>query len=257
MNWQQEFFERLRDPAQPVPAGLSTWNGSDPAVRFAVYRNNIIVSLIDALADAYPVVQQLVGEAFFRAMARLFVDAEPPRTGVLAFYGDSFPAFIENFPPAAPVPYLADVARLEMMRVRAYHAAECAELSADMIAQILADPDALPHVRVGFHPSVGLLRSRYAAASLWAAHQGDADIAAVDTHAPESVLVVRPRLDVEVIRLPPGSGHFISHLLDGGSLGNALEQASLADPGFDLTGTLSLLIRTQAISSMTTRSNTP
>ena len=257
MNGQQAFFDALLDPAQPVPAGLTTWNGSDPVARFAVYRNNMIVSLIDALADTYPVTQQLVGEDFFRAMARIFLNAEPPRSRVLAFYGASFPAFIEQFQPAESVPYLADMARLEMSRVRAYHAAECAELPADAIAQALTDVDQLPHLLVGFHPSMGLVRSQYAVASLWAAHQGIADIATVDPYVSENALVIRPHLDVEVMRLTAGASDFVTHLLGGASLGSAVEQASPADAQFDLTGTVSLLMRTQALSSITTRRNQP
>ncbi|CAM5368383.1 HvfC/BufC N-terminal domain-containing protein [Eoetvoesiella caeni] len=252
MNGQQAFFDALRDPAQPIPAGLTVWNGSDPAVRFAVYRNNVIVSLIDALADTYPVAQELVGEEFFRAMARLYLDVEPPRSRILAFYGASFPDFIERFPPAASVPYLADVARLEMLRVRAYHAADRAALSTEAIAPFLTDVDQLPDLLVAFHPSVGVLRSRYAAISLWAAHQGIADITMVDPDAPESALVIRPHLDVEVIRVTASACDFVAHLLDGATMGSALEQASLAHTDFDLGNTLGLLIQKQLISSITT-----
>lgn len=253
MSGQQAFFDALRDPAQPIPAGLTTWNGSDPAVRFAVYRNNMIVSLIDALADTYPVAQQLVGEEFFRAMARLYLDVEPPRSRVLAFYGASFPDFIEQFPPAASVPYLADVARLEILQVRAYHAAERAALPADAIAQAVTDVDQLPYVLVGFHPSMGLLRSPYAAVSLWAAHQGMADIATVDPDVSECALVMRPDLEVEVFPVTASAGDFIAHLLNGASLGSAVEHAGNSYATFDLTDTLSLLIRMQAITSITTR----
>lgn len=252
MSGQQEFFDALRDPARPIPAGLITWNGSDPAVRFAVYRNNVIVSLIDALADTYPVAQELVGEEFFRAMARLYVNTEPPRARVLAFYGASFPDFIERFPPAASVPYLADVARLEMLRVRAYHAAECAILPADAIAQSLTDIDQLPNMLVAFHPSMGLLRSQYAVASIWATHQGIADIATVDPDVAEHILIVREHLDVEVLRISAGAADFIARLLDGTTLGSAVEQASLAHADFDLGNTLSLLLQKQLISTITT-----
>lgn len=250
MNGQQQFFRALLDPGQPPPAGLSTWNDSDPAVRFAVYRNNVLVSLIDALSDTYPVTQQLVGDAFFRAMARLFVSAEPPRSPVLAFYGESFPDFIERFPPASSVPYLADVARLEMLRVRAYHAADADALPADAIAQALDDPDSLPELRLGFHPSLGLLRSPYAVVSLWAAHQGGADISTVDPLVAESALVIRPALDVAVMRLVPRASDFVAHLLHGESLGSSVEKASDGDADLDLTDILGLLIREQAITSI-------
>lgn len=250
MKLEQEFFDALLDPERPPPAGLIAWNGSDPGKRFAVYRNNVVASLIDALADTYPVTQQLVGEAFFRAMARLYVKEAPPRSRVLAFYGDSLPAFIETFPPAASVPYLADVARLEMLRVRAYHAADCAPLSSDAIAGLLADTDTLPMLRVGFSPSLFLLRSRYAVVTLWAAHQGLADMADVDPDVAENALVIRSQLQVDVMRLDDGDSIFVEQLLHGASLGAALEAAGAAVVEFDPGNILALLIQAQAISSM-------
>ena len=54
---QNTFAAALLDPDLPAPAGLTTWNGSDPARRFRVYRNNVIISLIDALADSFEVTQ--------------------------------------------------------------------------------------------------------------------------------------------------------------------------------------------------------
>ncbi len=252
MKLEQEFFAALLDPERPPPAGLVAWNGSDPTKRFSVYRNNVVASLIDALADTYPVTQQLVGEAFFRAMARRYVKDVPPRSRVLAVYGDSLPAFIESFPPAASVPYLADVARLEMLRVRAYHAADSKPLSADAIAQLLADTDTLPMLRAALAPSLFLLRSRYAVVTLWAAHQGLADMADVDPAVAENALVMRSGLQVDVMRLDDGDSVFVEQLTQGASLGAALENAGLVAPGFDPGTILALLIQSQAISSMNT-----
>jgi hypothetical protein len=257
MNGQQAFFEALLDPAQPPPSGLTAWNGSDPATRFAVYRNNVVASLIDALADTCPVTQELVGEAFFRAMAREFVLAEPPRSRVLAFYGQSFPDFVERFPPAASVPYLADVARLEMLRVHAYHAADSAALSTEAIAEAMTDADALPDLLLELHPSVGLLHSQYAVVSLWAAHQGIIELASVDPHVAEHALVVRPDLEVEVLELDAGASDFVAHLLQGETLGSAAEQAGRTHAEFDLARILGLLIQKQAISSMNTSRRNP
>jgi len=121
---QHAFASALLDPARPVPSGLATWNGSDPVARFAVYRNNVVVSLVAALADTFPVVRELVGEEFFTAMARLYVAEQPPLSPVLAHYGDGFADWVVQFEPAAAVPCLADMARLERARVRAYHAAD-------------------------------------------------------------------------------------------------------------------------------------
>lgn len=250
MNTEREFFAALLDPERKPPGGLTTWNGSDPAPRFAVYRNNVVASLIDALADTYPVVQQLVGDDFFRAMARLYVNAAPPRSRVLAFYGESLPDFIAGFAPAAGVPYLADVARLEMLRVRAYHAGDTAPLTADAIARCLAHPEALPSLQIGLHPSLAVLRSRYAVVALWAAHQGIGDIAQVDPDVAENALVLRRDLDVEVLRLDDPDSVFVEQLLQPATLGVAAAQASAMSADFDPAGILSLLIRSHAITSI-------
>ena len=249
MNDQAQFAAALLDPDAPCPDGLTAWNDSDPTRRFAVYRNNVIVSLIDALADAFPVAQELVGEEFFRAMAGVFVRQAPPTSVRLVEYGDGLPAFIEQFEPAATVPYLADVARLEMLRVRAFHAADADPLTPERIAQSLADPERLPLLHVSCHPSLNVLSSRYAVVSLWAAHQGIGDLASVNPALPEIALVIRVGLEVQVIALPPGGDVLIDGFAAGLPLGEAAGLAIAAHPDFDLTAHLALLLRCGALSS--------
>ncbi len=121
MTAHADFAAALLDPDVAAPDGLVAWNGSDPAHRFAVYRNNVTSALSDVLADSFPVTQQLVGEEFFRAMARIFLRGSPPPSPILTAYGEGFPAFVADFAPARTVPFLADVARLEWLRLRALH----------------------------------------------------------------------------------------------------------------------------------------
>ena len=254
MSDQQIFADALLAADPVCPPGLRTWNQSDPGRRFGVYRNNVIVSLIDALADTYPVTQALVGEEFFRAMALLFVRAHPPRSRLLAFYGDGLAGFIQAFPPVAGIPYLADVARLEMLRVLAYHAADATPLQAGELAQLLADETTLPTARFSLHPSVGILRSCYAVVSLWAAHQSaeaSAPLEEIDTDSPEAALVLRVGLDVEISRVPDSTAAFIMNLQRGVVFGPAVEQTLAADAAFDLAATLGLLIASGVITNVT------
>lgn len=241
--------------AEPVcPPGLTTWNGSAPEKRFAVYRNNVVVGLIDALADSFPVTQELVGEQFFRAMARQFVRVAPPRSPVLALYGDGFAEFIEAFPAAAGVAYLADVARLEMLRVLAFHAADADALTAEKVGRLLADTEALPQARFTLHPSLWVLHSRHAIVSLWSAHQSESAalaLAKVDPAFPETALVWRDGLDVEIAVIAHGSAVFVSLLQQGMTFADAAEQALSADAEFDLAATLGMLIRGGAFTSVT------
>lgn len=251
--WPDDFAAALLDPARPAPAGLTSWNGSDPAQRFAVYRNNVTVSLIDALADTFPVVQALVGVDFFRAMAREFVRAAPPASPVLVGYGDDFPAFVAGFAAAAGVPYLVDVARLEYARVLAFHAADAAPVAADAVAALLAEPAILPGLAVCFVPACALLRSCWAIASLWAAHQTDdaaGDLSRIDPATPENALVCRRGLGVEVRALAAGDAAFVAALMGGASLGEAIA-LGVGEPGFDLAGALGLLLAADAIAGFT------
>lgn len=250
MSHQQAIAAALLDPAHPCPPGLTAWNGSDPARRFAVYRNNVIVSLVDALADTFAVTQELVGEPFFRAMAREFAGANPPTSPLMAFYGEAFPDFIERFPPATSVPYLADVARLEYLRVRAYHAADREPVVTETIAAALRDEAELPFLNLSIHPAVSILDSTAAIVSLWAAHHGIGDLAAVIPEAPETALVLRDGLDVEVMQIPRAAGVFIAALKRGAPLGEAVVSAQRIDPGFDATASLALLIQKSAITAL-------
>ena len=254
MSTYQAFADSLLAEQDTCPPGLATWNGSDPARRFAVYRNNVMVSLIDALADSFPVTQALVGEEFFRAMAAVFARANPPRSPVMAHYGAGFAGFIEEFPPAAGVPYLADVARIEMLRMQACHAAEAEPVLPEEIALLLAGLGRLPAARFTLHPSLRIMESRHAVVSLWAAHQGediDSALATVDDAQPESALLLRPALDVETYLITAGTAKFIRHLQEGRGLGAAVEIALAADAAFDMTEALGLLIRAGAISRIT------
>ena len=250
MSTQTAFATALLDPGLAPPGGLVAWNGSDPAHRFAVYRNNVIVSLLDALADTFAVTQELVGEPFFRSMARVFALAAPPRSLLMAFYGENFPEFIAGFPPAASVPYLADVARLEYLRVLAYHAGDAAPVATADVAKVLADTAALPSLRLILHPSLSVLSSRHAVVSLWAAHQGTLELSAVVPDTPETALILRHGLDVEVMRIPSPSGTFIDALLNGSTLGAAGQQTGRDGADFDLAAPLALLLQKGAVAAL-------
>ncbi|HMU90494.1 MAG TPA: DNA-binding domain-containing protein [Pseudomonadales bacterium] len=243
-------FEALLDPTLPTPAGLRVWNGSDPAARFAIHRNHLRVSLTSALAQSYPVTRTLVGEPFFNAMAWQFIRQAPPRLPMLACHGAALPNFIDSFAPAATLPYLADVARLEWLRIEACHAADAVELPTASLTRQLQQPATLARLKITFQPSVRLLTSRHAVVSIWAAHQGRGDLRAVDPVLPESALILRPQLDVELIPLPLAAGDFIGRLLKGEPLGSALEAHLATTADFDLVETLRLLIASGAIAAL-------
>ena len=67
----------------------------DPADRIAIYRNNVLANYRKALAATYPVVQALVGRAFFGAAVEVFVRAHPSRRGDINRYGGELAEFLQ------------------------------------------------------------------------------------------------------------------------------------------------------------------
>ena len=246
-EFQRQFAAAVLDGSAPVPSSLRGRGAKPPQKRFAVYRNNVIASLVAALAARFPVVHRLVGDEFFRAMARLYASSEPPRSPVLLLYGESFPHFIENFVPAASIPYLDDVARLEFARGRAYHAADAVPLVPEAFASLR--PAELADLRVALHPSVALLESAFPIVSIWE-HNQEAEVSPVEDWRPESALVARPKLDVEVRQLPPGGYVFLDALARGMPLAAAAERAVTATPEFDPAENLAILLRANVVTGL-------
>ncbi|MCB1391241.1 MAG: putative DNA-binding domain-containing protein [Rhodobacteraceae bacterium] len=218
-----------------TPAGLAAAEGIDR--RFAVYRNNVQHGLTRALAQRYPVVERLVGAAFFAAMARVFAAAHPPATPVLLDWGADFAAFLAGFPPARALTYLPDVARLEWARGLAFHAADTPAADAACFAELSAE-----RLRLRLAPSVLAFDARHPAVSIWRLNQTGATPAAPPA-GPEFALIGRtPGFAVVVEPLDAARHAILCALLAGQSLA----QAATADP----TPLLALLIRHQLIAEI-------
>ncbi len=237
---QASFTAALLDPEREVPAGITSHTHRAPEKRFAVYRNNVIVGLVDALAIRFPAVQRIVGEEFFRAMAGVFVRAHPPRSPLMMDYGEELPDFIDGFAPAAEVPYLADVARLEAARTRAFHAADTVPLPPAAFSSLPAAD--LERLRLRFCPSVAIVRSRHPIVTIWAMNVDDAEPTPIEDWQGEDALVSRDGFEVAVRRLPPGGAAFLSCLLAGETLADAARTAIDETGAFDLAENLAGLI---------------
>lgn len=241
---QDAFTAALRDPHQPTPPALTT-DCSGHARGFDVYRNNRASTLVDALAAVHPAVQRLVGEAFFRAAARLFIDQEPPRGPLLHCYGAGFGDFLDAFPPASTVPYLGDMARLEWSYLRAYHAADETPLAIEALAEVPTEH--LATIRLRLHPAVTLHRSRWPIGSLWSQLLAATDPRELDMSCREDVLVARRLISVEVRVLPEGAFELVAALAEGATLAQAVERASATGLDFDLASQLRGLFDAGAI----------
>jgi hypothetical protein len=243
---QGAFAQALLDPGRPIPEGVVDPQGALCARRFGVYRNNVMVGLSGALAESFPAVRRLVGEDFFRAMAITYARTAPPRSPVMAAYGAGFADFIARFEPAGGLPYLPDVARIEQAWFEAYHAADAAPVDPAAFAKIA--PDALPHLRLHLHPSIRIVRSAYAALSIWRYNTEEASERSLeDVEVPEDALILRSVSEVEVRSIPRGGAVFLEALVDEDTVVDAWVKAMEDAADFDLTANLVGLMEMGAI----------
>lgn len=242
------FAAGLLDPRVPVPARLTGPCGKQAHKRYAIYRNNVTVSLIEALRAVFPVTEKLTGAAFFREMARSHLRACPPRSPLLFEYGQDFAAFVEGYGPARGLAWLADVARIERAWLDAYHAADGPVVGQDCLAGL--DPAEMLALTFTLHPAVRVLRSDFSARTIFWANLQEAPMPEIDASQPQDSLVTRPDFDVLVSALPPGGAIFALKLAEGASLGSAAEDTLALCPSMDLAAVLRILFVSGAFSAV-------
>ena len=244
---QAGFAAALLQPEMVAPADIAA-SPRGGSRRFGVYRNNVTVGLVEALMAAYPAVVRIVGEDFFRAMAREFVRHSPPHSPLMFDYGAGFADFLAGFEPLAGLSYLPDVARLERAWLEAYHAEDCAPCGMEVLAGFAADQ--VPAVRFTLHPAARLVRSRFPIAEIWQTNLHDETVGPIDFSRAEAVIVTRPELEVVVRVLPEGGAAFIAALIEGQTLAEAAGAGLAADARFDLSQNLQGLFAAGAVRSV-------
>lgn len=208
--------------------------GADARLR--IYRHHVFDSLSTALAATFSTVQALVGEAFFRALARDYIAATPPSVPVLSEYGADFAAFVERHERARALVYLADAARLDWALNRAYSSDAGVPLTSAHLAAL--PPLVVERLRLRLRPGVSLLRSPYPVDRIWAISRGHED-GTVDLASGGVALVVFQRDDdAAFASLSLGEWTLLDACDGSATLTEAFERAVNADATFDLTASL-------------------
>ncbi len=241
-RFQDAFAHALLAP-DAEPAADAAALAAQPA--FAVYRNTVMKGCIDALQANYPAVARLVGEEWFRAAAAVYVREALPVDPTLLRYGAGFADFLARFEPAAELPYLRGVARLDRYWTEAHAAPDAGALDASAVAHLA--PEALAGTVLLPHPA-----ARWAwfadgpIYTIWSRNRADGAPAADLDWQPEGALLVRPRDAVEWIALDVAGCAFLDECAAGGTLGEAAQAALRAQNDADLAQLLATLLKVGA-----------
>lgn len=241
-RFQDAFAHALLTPDCEAPAEIAAL-AVQPG--FAVYRNTVVKGCIDALQANYPAATRLVGEEWFRAAAAIYVRAEPPAEPMLMRYGARFADFLAGFEPAAELPYLPDVARLDRYWTEAHCAPTATAL--DPVALAHRSAEALADTFLVLHPAA---RWRWFADapiySIWSRNREEDCAESNFDWRGEGALLTRPDGVVQWIELDAAGCAFLDACAAGATLAKAAEASLQARSDADLARLMATLLGTGA-----------
>ena len=237
-QFQDAFARALLAPAKENASALLT---AQPG--FAVYRNTVLKGCIDALQANFPAVARLVGEEWFRAAAALYARQNLPRLPMLLEYGEDFSVFLAAFEPAAELPYLAAVARLDRFWTEAHAARDEPSLCAEALATL--DPVQLGATVLRPHATARWEWFDLPAYTIWSRNRidvpGGVDQSDVEWRG-EGALLLRLADAVTWTGLSKAGCAFMRACDSGEPLARAAEATLAVDPAANVSGLMAQLI---------------
>ena len=232
-----QFYREIKAPTQ-----------QEQEVRLNVYRNNVVVSLIDALSDIFPVTEAVVGDEFFRAMARVYLLEQQPTSPVISEYGAGFSNFIRYFPPVESLPFLADLATLEQTMLTLTNSEEYETLDHEAVAAAFSSVNDPSHLQLSIPPTTQILTSPFAIGSMYNLHFSDDNrsFSDIDINNNEYLLLAKSHLYAQLHVIQEDEAIFMKNL----KLEKHLEQAIPASETFDLSQTLAKLIEWKILTNI-------
>lgn len=233
--------DELADFSHAIVKGAASAVGFEASSHYTnetgleVYRNNYRGNLQDALAGAYPVIEQLVGAEFFRMVARDFIAQHGSSSANLFDYGAELGDFLVDYEAARALAYLPDVARLEWACHRAYFATDVESLNLAQLSQVA--PTEYANLLLHVHPACHIVTSAFPLVAIWQAHQGGGF--EIDWAAGGDIALVSRQDDVVTVReLNADAAHWLEAVMHGDSLGIATATTLEHFPTFNLQDAL-------------------
>ena len=224
IHFQRDFARALDRPAQGA---------------MAVYRNTVIHGAVGALRANYPVVEQILGSEMFEHVAVDFASTCPPRSPILALYGEEFADWLMHQKWVAELAYLPDVARVERLHVGCLLAPDFEPLSRERVRHSCRDSNGT----LRLHPATHFRWLSTPAMSIWLAHQQPVTSDIAPEWKGEGALFARPTpFVVHAPRIGPAAHRILSGIRLDETISDALAAASQLYPKEDCTAVFASLV---------------
>ncbi|HYB98748.1 MAG TPA: putative DNA-binding domain-containing protein [Candidatus Limnocylindrales bacterium] len=203
----------------------------------------------EALAETFEAVEHVAGAAAFTELTLRYVRACPPRSYNLNHAGNDLPRFLATDRLAEQLPFLPDLAELELRIAQAFHAD--VEPAFDPAALAGWDEQRWEEAVLRFQPSLAVVTSRWPLRAIWRSRSTavqDVDIAL--NGRPERVLIWKSGLEVQLDDLEEDAARALSYLRAGTRLGATME--ALCERGAEPAAVLHAFARWTAMGLITT-----
>jgi len=202
--------------------------GLDAEQSLAIYRHSILESFSRVLAGTYPVIEKLLGEDFFNALAKEYAQTMPSLQPDLGEFGRHFDRFLSEFSATKELVYLPDVAQLEWLWEEVFYADD--DPKANFFAMAELNDAALQKLRFNLSASARLLQSNYPLLDIWQANQACDNTEEIDLESGgETLLLLRQGDECRMDRLNAEDWHLLNGIHDGHSFAELIEMAGGAE----------------------------
>ena len=198
-NMQQKFWSGLTSEDNSVHACINSNLMFDKNERMDVYRTNARSLYVSVISDDYPVCKKILGDDYFKLIAKKYYQSHPSLSFDLNEYGNDFAGYLETLlierSELKDYSYLADLAILENAVKKAHYAKDEAVFS---LAGYELDENSIFSLRA----DVAIQQSSYPVHTLWHMHQGTCESPVIENDKDEYHLCVfRDNYNVNVCEL--------------------------------------------------------
>jgi len=168
----QEQFSKFLYEAHPdrdaelwIKQYVASYAPEELESRLKVYRNNIALSLTGTLREIFPVTEKVLSSPTFCKIARDFIYSHPSHCHDLNSYGEGFPAYLTAITEFSHLPFLVDLANLELRWDECLELEDDEAMTADQAMEMISDhgKDCVFRLR----SSARILETSYDILSLW------------------------------------------------------------------------------------------
>lgn len=216
-----------------------------PAENISIYRNTMISSLTQTLSETYKMIVKLVGEDFFRQLAREYIHHYPSSSGNLHDYGEYFSDFLQELPVVKNLPYLEEVAKFEWTCHLLHFASDASQLDIKSLESF--SPEQFQELKFVLHPASCVMQFNYPILRILDLCKGEIDEEINLDEGGVDLLLIRRELEVSLVPLSTGEFTFLCAIAANETLAVALDETLECDPDFKLDECLPKWIRDKTI----------